>query len=322
MREFKNKKNELRKILHDAFSEGLECCLYPGAACRNKPSKAHTISKSKVLEQLDINSHVIAFKKELDLDSGSFKFDKVGIKQHATTFTGLCNEHDSSMFELIDNHDIDPSNKEQLFLLAYRAVLSQMYDKLAAMTGWMSVYEKMTATNCLKSKEDEYLKIEIQRTTFECMKSYNYMSAYNAAFNNDDFDEISHYYRVISDVKPTLAVSSIINFAENSSTPQNIHDPQIYALNVFPQKSNLVIVISFKRAHKSAVWPYISELDNADDKYLLYRLSKLILIHCENFVLSPKHFETFSEGKKQAIKKYFRETIDWKDWDDPDLFLF
>lgn len=323
MREFKDRKNELRKIMHDAFLEGLECCLYPGAACRNKPSNAHTISRSKVLEQLAVNGHVIAFKKELDLDSGSSKFDKVGIKQHATTFTGLCNYHDSSMFELIDKHDIDTSDNAQLFLLAYRPVLKQMYDRIWAMSLSTSVYEKTMATDCLiTNKEDEQLKIETQRTTFECVKFYNCMSTYNNAFLGSRYDEISHYCRVICDVQPTLAVSSVFSFAENSSIPQNIHDPQICVLNLFPQNSDLYVVISFKSSHKRDLWPYMAEFDNAERDYLLYKLSKLILANCELFVLSPKHFESFSDRKKQVIKKYFRESIDWQDWDDADLFLF
>lgn len=48
-------------------------------------------------------------------------------RNNATTFTGLCADHDADLFRPIDTNEIDLSSDEHLFLLSYRAVLKEAY---------------------------------------------------------------------------------------------------------------------------------------------------------------------------------------------------
>lgn len=72
------------------------------------------------------------------------------------------------------------------------------------------------------------------------------------------------------------------------------------------------------------VKPHYLEIHNAGDYHQKYLLSKLVLRNCENFVLSPRYFATFSEQKKEIIKEYYCVTLcsDLVDFEDPNLFLF
>ena len=53
-------------------------------------------------------------------------FKSVG-RNDATTFTGLCSEHDRRMFEPIDKATINVLDEEHLFLFAYRSVLRELH---------------------------------------------------------------------------------------------------------------------------------------------------------------------------------------------------
>jgi hypothetical protein len=48
----------------------------------------------------------------------------------ASTFTGLCADHDAEMFELADKHPLDTSNKEQLDQYASRAVMCELHTRV------------------------------------------------------------------------------------------------------------------------------------------------------------------------------------------------
>jgi hypothetical protein len=47
----------------------------------------------------------------------------------ATTFTGFCGHHDTTIFNPIENFDYEKGNKEQDFLFAYRALAKEYHSK-------------------------------------------------------------------------------------------------------------------------------------------------------------------------------------------------
>jgi hypothetical protein len=53
-------------------------------------------------------------------------------------------------------------------------------------------------------------------------------------------------------------------------------------------------------------------------------LSRRLLNSCENFVLAPAYFDTWTPRKKDVVREYFVRTILQEDltYEDPDLFLF
>ena len=62
----------------------------------------------------------------------------------------------------------------------------------------------------------------------------------------------------------------------------------------------------------------------ASGQYQLYELSKLILRRCENQVISPGHYESFSSRQRQAIEEYFRKNTGEHEFnaENPEIFLF
>ena len=112
---------------------GEQKCLYqsPGNVhCSGKVIEAHSISRNAALikiardhkvYQIDANPFTIA-KAE---GEPQLKLEYI---RSASTFTGFCSSHDSSLFRPIDQGGITPT-REQAFLLHYRSLCREIYVK-------------------------------------------------------------------------------------------------------------------------------------------------------------------------------------------------
>ena len=89
--------------------------------CNQEPIRAHSIQNSGVIDLIALGGHVVAFRPSYSSEGLEVEFKLVG-RNHASTFTGLCNEHDTKLFLPLDTKPLDVTDREQLFLLAYRSV--------------------------------------------------------------------------------------------------------------------------------------------------------------------------------------------------------
>lgn len=104
-------------------------CLHPSASPQTcgQVIKAHTLQKAAVIRRLaDASGHVLGFYPPELVAPGRLRLREIGINR-ASTFSGLCNRHDS-LFEPLENHPFEGS-PEQCALLGYRAVLHELYTK-------------------------------------------------------------------------------------------------------------------------------------------------------------------------------------------------
>jgi SEC-C motif len=119
-------KNEIRQA-----SQG-KVCLHPAAGrdC-GRIINAHTIQRSLVLARIiNANNRVLTFYQSLADDDGRFQPRSVGWKE-ASTFTGFCATHDH-VFAPIETAPF-ANTPEQRFLVAYRAICHEFYQKEAAL---------------------------------------------------------------------------------------------------------------------------------------------------------------------------------------------
>jgi len=102
------------------------------------------------------------------------------------------------------------------------------------------------------------------------------------------------------------------------------NDPKFIMFNVFPLNNKCYIVFSFRLEHKNLITKFLSPILQAKGEHQLYLISKLILQNCENFVINPEYFNTFSEEKKNNVIEYFFRNIKGNkiNYDNKDLFLF
>jgi hypothetical protein len=103
--------NQAKKDYFTALNTRFKRCLEPRGSCNLEPINAHLIQKAQTLELLAKDGHVFQFATKHDGGFPSLSVELVG-KSKATTFTGLCSNHDQEVFRPIDTRPLEMANME------------------------------------------------------------------------------------------------------------------------------------------------------------------------------------------------------------------
>jgi hypothetical protein len=324
MIEDKKLMNEFKNLIYTQLKKKYNKCLGPKSDCTENCINAHSIQNGQILDQLASNHHVIMAVTKLDIDREAeiITFKKVGRKQ-ATTFTGLCQKHDSELFRPIDMNEFDVSNQQQKFLIAYRSVLRELHTRIKAAIDCQTIYQKLVELG--ECDPNNLKEPRMWKATIKIVNAYDlykYKYVYDNIYNSNSFTKIEHECIRIDRNCP-LAVSSLFDPIKSIIWLKRL-EPKFIVLNVFPQKKDTLILLSYLREHQKALKPHANKIITATGEAQLYLLSKTILRYCENFVISPQHFNLFYQQKIDAIKNFLLATLTQIDLDhnDKNLMLF
>lgn len=315
---------QFKNLIYKAHSESFSTCFFPvKPKCSEQAIKAHSIQKQGVLEELTENGHVIVLNPIQDLENvPQLEFRSVGRKQ-ATTFTGLCNKHDTDLFRPIDLNPINISSDEHLFLLSYRSVLRQLHAQCLTARKVQKAYSESVELGYCDAKEVDY---PMMLSNFELMKAYefsNYSRIWDEAYLNSELDQVKHQTIRIPSTKATFAVSSVYSLVDNINIYKSSQVSEYIAFNVFPYKNDVVAIWSYPAFQHNYFASHLDELSRTEGDYRKYILSKLVLRYCENFVLAPSFYKSLSQQQIESITKYyFANAYGEVDYEDKNLFLF
>ena len=122
---------QFRAMVDSRFGEN-RICLHPDApmGC-GKVIRALTLQRSGIIKRLvGTDNHVRSFYP-LEWDQqGNPKIHRIGWR-NASTFSGFCDKHDGQLFSAIENQPFVGSDR-QVFLIGYRALCHELYQKQAA----------------------------------------------------------------------------------------------------------------------------------------------------------------------------------------------
>ncbi|KWS24588.1 hypothetical protein AL062_13110 [Pseudomonas syringae pv. syringae] len=113
------RQNQKGRCLH--FNNGMRC---------NQIISAHSIQKSGQLKLIEEAGHVYRLNGDtstLKKNGGQPNVKAIGVN-NASTFFGMCQEHDNQLFSPIDNHPLR-FDHEQVALYAYRSVCREYFVK-------------------------------------------------------------------------------------------------------------------------------------------------------------------------------------------------
>jgi hypothetical protein len=311
---------EMVKQINSGFSR----CFWPESRCKTKAIRAHSIQNAGVLDLICSNNHVIMPQMQVTIDTGPYvKFKEVG-RNEATTFTGLCDDHDCKLFEPIDKTKFDPNNDEQLFLLAYRSVLRELHAKMKAAVNIQKQYSRGVELGRFNPNDSDKPMMMATMAVAEAYSFYRYKFSFDTIYLSKAYGEVEHRVEFFNNLAPSVAVSATYSHIDNIKALDNRLDPKCVSLNVFPSDNGVYVVFSYRKEHQSVVLPHITRILEAEGHYKLYLVSKIILMYCENFVLSPSFYKNIPDSQKDAISEFFaiNTMIDKEDREDAKLFLF
>ena len=214
--------------------------------------------------------------------------NRVG-RNRATTFTGLCAQHDGEMFRSLDTEPLDPDNAEHLFLLAYRAVIREHYvlRRSEEMMKRAAALPQLSGRAPLEYFADVAMRLAEYRSRY-----------FDPAHRDREFEGLVNHVVDIQTSSATVAVASL--YSLDLATRQD-GDIARAALSVVPVSQNRSIaVISCVSDDLPFLEPELERvLDERRSPSL--QMSRLILETSENFVLRPGFTDQWSPLKKQKI---------------------
>lgn len=309
-------------VLEKCFLESKECKRKNG---RLEISNCHSISRSKVLEQISNNFHVQTILPSKE----KLIFVPKGIRQHASTFRGYCNNHDSKLFNLLDKTDFDATNLDYFHQLVLRSVSHELWKKQNII--YQAEYEKVNPTRRGNNQNLNPID-EISRIGF----LNNIISDYRLGVKY-----LLHEWQILIKSSPLLykrylrfpsrhkfACSSIASlmYGKNDEkyptyTYQDIIRPHNVFLDVFPEGKETIVIMSTFQAEKRSI-EFIDSLSWNNVELLKEELSRFIITHIENFFVPNDYF---TNEDREIIEKLFHEFVEkrigWNKIQCPNLFI-
>jgi hypothetical protein len=310
-----------RRFFFNAQKKNFEGCLHPSMNCPRPAIRAHSVQNRRVLDLIQQDGHVMMLKYKVKGDDPILEFEKVG-RNEASTFTGLCSEHDTELFKVIDTEPLNVDNEEHLRLLAYRSVIRDLHTNIEQGNRlWLLDQELVKATGGDPR--------EVVSVPFLCALEF-YEKAKNVyKYRRTHFDrpleqgkqpDLKHSVLELPNQAPVLAVSAL--FSTSHSEQGDIIGP---TLNIVPMnEKRTAVILSCPTEQENSVKEALKTTCQAEDDRLRHEISKLIIQRVENFVLSPKHYNSWSADRQKRIVQEFERALFKPEalQDHEDLMLF
>src|ERR1700674_3309127 len=221
------------------YGARLHNCLAPGMSCDQSPVRAHSIQNARVLDLLAVKGHVIAFRLKVSSAGPEIEVTSVGRNQ-ASTFTGLCSEHDTKLFVPLDTKPLDPSDREQLFLLAYRSVTRELHAVTEGAARIQLAYSSRVEHGVDRTDDISPAGMGAILNLFNAFITYEYRAQnFDEPLLSGTYDSIEHDVIVFDNQPPTIAVSALFSLDEM----QKEDDIVRVVLNVLPVDTQRTIAI-------------------------------------------------------------------------------
>lgn len=295
-------------------------CLEPTEQCVAPPIRSHSIQNSHILDALCERGHVIMPRMTHDsAGKPNIKFESIG-RNKATTFAGLCSRHDKDIFKPIEQQELDIASHKHLFLLTYRSVLKEAHACLNAACKLQSGYLRRVESGLSPGDRPDPVGLHATAWVGNAYDTYCYKRKFDEAYLSKDYSRAEHSVIQFDNAPASIAVSALFSL-------DDIEGPDDVArlvLNIFPLQGKTIVIFSFLSEERPYAMQYIQRVLDASGPFQKYLISKLVLQHCENFVIAPVHYRSMSDEKKKAILGFYCDTLfrSRHDYENEHLFLF
>jgi hypothetical protein len=290
-------------------------------ACEKPAIRAHSIQNARVLDLLAVENHVYAPEVTMDSERGpQVSIARVG-RNDATTFTGLCAEHDARFFAAIDKAPLDVASDEHRFLLAWRAAFFESHATGVVVQQTQAAYQKRVEFGLDPSDEPSPAGLHAVSAMCNAWQVYRWRVDLDLAYHEARLPLLCHESLVLDVRAPTVAAAGLFSVG----TRRNPNDLRCVTLNILPlSRTRTWVLFSFKPGDRREARKALRRVLDAPAHNLKYQVSRLLLQRCQNFVLSPAFAEMWSPERKRSVVSFFERTL-WETecaFDSPDLQLF
>jgi hypothetical protein len=300
---------------------GFGRCLEPTMECTKAAIRAHSIQNRQTIALLEQDNHVIAWQPRYSHSGPDVELRRIG-RNEASTFAGFCNYHDTELFQPLDTKPLNTSDREQLFLLAYRGLSCELH---AIMTGVVQVQSLFMARVERGADSGDASSPTGQKAVEQMLLSwatwrYRYRY-YDQPLLARSFTGIEHSIIELDNQPPCLAASSFFTLKDVPIGTDLVG----VAINVLPiSQTKTIVVFSYPNQDRGIVCASLDRILNSSGYLQKYELSKLVLNRISNVLISPDHFGKWGPLKTKIVSEAFMQTLRTQRdvEDDAQLMLF
>ena len=287
------RKRTFGKVMQN-FKAPFVRCYAPGDACKQDPIRAHSVQNASTLELLQENGHVYTPKMRLAFQGPELEFGLIG-RNLATTFHGLCNEHDTEIFRPIEANPLDLTDDEHLFLLSYRAVLKETHATAKSAVDTQAGYKAGVDEGLFPDSPCAPGMLAVEHAML-AYTTHMHKLRYDRVQHSKNFSDLSHFIFDL-EVGPTIAACSLLSTGRFCQETDSL----AYAtLNVIPIAATTQMVVSCLKPHEPALRrTFLKFFRSGDTRECV---SYLVLKRCENFVLRPSAFISLTDEQKNECQ--------------------
>lgn len=291
-----------------------------GDECAPKIARAHTVPRASLAHIAD-KGHVL-----------SFDIDVTGLKTHGTalpprrrgirkasTFTGFCTKHDSSIFAPLETAPFS-GNREQCFLLAYRALARELYIKtnalkhfrrrLPELAGQFGLHHPLVLDFAAFTQGTEQGDKDL---TFQKRE-------YDRVLLGGDYSEMNAYIIQLADVPPVMCSGAFI--------PEHTFDGEQLETFLGPSRNRKTgmtissfadteargfVVFAWLRDPCGHAAEFIDSIDDIPDDHITGPILRFMFEYCENVHIQPSWWQSLPIPTRDALIGHMDTASEFRD---------
>ena len=310
---------EADKKFRQAFST--KTCLAPDSwrnECDSQISQAHTVPKSGSLKRIARDGQVYSLFKpsleNLEKNQGVVVPKLRGIRQ-ASTFAGFCARHDNAIFAPLEKKPFS-GTPEQCFLLGYRALAREIYNKRAAVKT-LDIMRDTDKGKTLAAQVEIQKMVRVLEGVNEVVARDNAHNKliYDAILENQEFNTVRAYIIEFETAPPVMCSGAVFPEQDFKGVKlQNVEDLQntldLLCFTSFYGGERGAVVFSWSAESDRTCRAFIESLKAIPDKLVTAALLRFFFTHCENIHMKPGWWESLPDGTHDAVTRRMTTSAD------------
>lgn len=253
----------------------------------------------------DDDNHVSTFYPFEPGQDGRLKIHKRGWRE-ASTFAAFCDRHDGATFAALEANPFSGS-KKQIFLIAYRAICWELYQKTRAQKSKSTRRDLLDrgAPQHVQRRIQEILRAQDAGLDKGLRDLIRVKGNMDKALLTEDYTPYETYE---VELEGTLGIASTGAITPNRSLSgmplQTLHDPGA-------QTQWLAFGVDIRQEGPSAVflWPtqeaapkrYMEEVHGLEDRELVEFLAQFFFVYCENTYFSSSWWQALGDLQREFM---------------------
>lgn len=280
-------------------------CYWNG--CQNNAINSHILQKNGILTKISTNGHIIISKTDF-LNPELFYFKRSGIN-NTYTFKGFCKDHDNSIFQPIEDYEIDFNNYRNQLLFAYRTILNEKRTKEVLIDWNNSQVNNPILSNLIDKTKISKLNNQY-RIAINDIKYYENIILSNLKSIEEDFVFKVRYIKELD-----VCLASHFTFETTRERKEHIKktgdDFKLLTnifISLFPLIDESVFIMGYLKSMHKKCGAFVESFFVIEESNLLLEISNLMLRRCEQWACSDQFYQKHIKERETEINKIFRES--------------